>query len=104
MSLLYQRVHLPRWHTGDSCHNEYHLYCIRAGPPCRTLLRNGAGLTLHPILELPKFICELSVRLAPARALLGCEVRDYACDHKLLMLRRIGLIDMRHKWSMGTHT
>ena len=34
-----------------SCHTEYHLYCIHAGPPFRTFLRNSVGLTLSQIWD-----------------------------------------------------
>jgi hypothetical protein len=82
------------------CHTKYHLRCIRAGPPFRTRLRNGAGLSMPPIRDLPNFICEACT----VRAVLDRELQDHSRDHALLMLERIRLIDMCHNWSSGTHT
>jgi hypothetical protein len=82
------------------CHTDYHLHCIRARPPFRTRLRNGAGLTMPPIRNLPNFICEACT----VRAMLDRKLQDHSFDHTLLLLERIRLIDMCHNWSLGTHS
>ena len=77
----------------------YHTHCFSVGSPFRTRLRNRAGLFLPPLPDFPGFICELCT----VRATLGRELRHDSCDHALLALERMRILDVMNSWSQGTH-
>jgi hypothetical protein len=72
---------------------------MKVGPPFRTRLRNGAGLSFPPIPILPNFICEACT----VRSVLDRELHYSGNDLALLGLERMRLIDMSHNWSAGAH-
>ena len=81
------------------CYTQYHLHCVRVGPPFTSRLAHSEGLFLPPMPEYPNYICEACT----VRTALGRELRCVAPDMALLMLERMRMIDVVHAWAQGTH-
>jgi hypothetical protein len=80
------------------CGVSYHTQCIRVGTPFHTRQLKNRGLQSPLVKEWPNFICEgCTVRAMVDRELHGKE------DFVLLVLERMRLIDVAHRWAPRTH-
>jgi len=80
------------------CGVSYHSPCIRVGPPFHTRHSHQRGLIFPSVSLWPNFVCEGCTVLA----ILDRELHGKA-DFVLLILERMRMIDVAHKWAPKTH-
>ncbi len=82
------------------CHSGYHAKCFKLGPPFRSRLSDGKGLSLTRNMAeiIPIFVCECCT----VRRVLQREITMYGKDQSLLALERMRILDMTHHWAPGT--